>query len=207
VSLVNFETGELIEVMDADAARRLTERIRIAATNYTEAKAKVLRLVDEAKAGQAHVALGYTSWPAYLSDVLSDEPLRLASDDRRVLHARLSGEGMSTRDIAPITGVSHETVAQDLKASPVRNLTPAPITGHDGKTYTRPTTPRTPPRRALTDAARDAGQELRKATERLERLGADDRFTANKNEVAAHLRHHLDRAIEVCQDLNNRINN
>jgi hypothetical protein len=65
---------------------------------------------------------------------------------------------------------------------------------------------RTQPRRPLVDVARDAGQELRKAVERLERLAADDRFARNKNEVAAHLRHHLAHAIKVCQDLDHSIN-
>lgn len=114
MTLVNAETGEVVEPMSADDARRLTERIRIAASNYTEAKAKVLMLVDEAKAGGAHVALGYKSWTAYLSDVLSDEPLRLAREDRRELVVRLADEGMSGRAIAPIVGASEATIRRDV---------------------------------------------------------------------------------------------
>lgn len=149
MSLVNIQAGELIEPMDANEARRLTERIRIAATNYTDAKAKVLQLVDEAKAGAAHVALGYKSWTAYLSDVLSDEPLRLARDERRELVTRLTDEGMSQRAIAPVVGVSHRTVNQDLAEAqlegsvPVGDEKPAPvvreITGLNGKSYTSAT--------------------------------------------------------------------
>ena len=66
--------------------------------------------------------------------------------------------------------------------------------------------PATPKRRPITDQARDAGWELRKAVERLERIADDDRFTANKSKVAPHLRGHLTNAIEVCQDLLDRIN-
>ena len=66
--------------------------------------------------------------------------------------------------------------------------------------------PRKPQRRSLVDDARDAGQELRKATERLQRIASDDRLGRNKNEVAAHLRHHLEQALTVCQDLSNLIN-
>lgn len=149
MTVVNTETGEIVEPMSADEARRLTERIRIAATNYTDAKAKVLQLVDEAKAGSAHLALGYKSWTAYLSDVLSDEPLRLAREDRRELVAHLADEGMSQRAIAPIVGVSHRTVNSDLAESqlessvPVDGRKPAPvvreITGINGKTYTSAT--------------------------------------------------------------------
>lgn len=116
MTLVNTETGELTEPMDADAARRLTERIRIAATNYTDAKAKVLTLVDEAKAGAAHIALGYKSWTAYLSDVLSDEPLRLAREQGRPeFAARLADEGMSNAAIGEVLGVHRITVGRDLE--------------------------------------------------------------------------------------------
>lgn len=80
-----------------------------------------------------------------------------------------------------------------------------PVTGLDGKTYSRPE-PRKPQRRSLVDDARDAGQELRKATERLQRIASDDRLTRNRDEVAAHLRHHLEQALTVCQDLSNLIN-
>lgn len=144
-TLVNTETGEIVEPLTADDARRLTERIRIAAANYTEAKAKVLELVDEAKAGSAHVALGYKSWTAYLSDVLSDEPLRLARDERRELVTRLADEGMSRRAIAPIVGVSDGTVQRDLEAVvrdvPVERIT----TGLNGSTYVSATAGRVKP--------------------------------------------------------------
>lgn len=66
--------------------------------------------------------------------------------------------------------------------------------------------PAKPRRRPLPDAARDAGWDLRKATERIQRLLDDDRFTQNKEQVAAHLSNHLSNAIEVCQDLLDRIN-
>lgn len=79
---------------------------------------------------------------------------------------------------------------------------PGPVTGPDGKTYQHPE-PREQKvrRRPITDAAGDAGWNLRKAIERLERIAEDDRFSRNKEEVTAHLRGHLLYAVEVCQDL------
>lgn len=155
MTLVNTETGELIEPMDADAARRLTERIRIAAANYTDAKAKVLQLVDEAKAGGAHIALGYKSWTAYLSDVLSDEPLRLAREDRRELVTHLADQGMSTRAIAPIVGAHHTTVAADLSTVGNPTVDERPVVreteGLDGRTRVSVTAGR--PRQAQRDDA------------------------------------------------------
>lgn len=58
----------------------------------------------------------------------------------------------------------------------------------------------------LPDAAMRAGHEFRKSVERLERIASDDRFAANKEQVATHLRGHLSYAVEVCQDLIDQLN-
>ena len=224
MTVVNLVTGELVEPMDADTARRLTERIRVAATNYTEAKAKVLQLVDEAKAGQAHIALGYVSWTAYLSDVLSDEPLRLARDERKELVGRLAGEGMSTRAIAPIVGASVGQVHADrseMNSRPEAPARPASVTSLDGRerpaarreqpkpVEPKPSaiTPKAAPRRALTDQFFDAFYDLTKAVERVERLGADDRFPQNAGQVTAKHRSDLTRSIDALSRVLNRFNN
>jgi hypothetical protein len=54
------------------------------------------------------------------------------------------------------------------------------------------------PRRGLPDAAHDAGWKLRKAVERIERITADDRFSANREKVAAELNGHLQYAADTC---------
>lgn len=131
-------------------ARRLTERIRIAAVNYSEAKDKLMALVQQAKEDAAHLALGYDSWQAYLADVMGEEPLRLARGERQEVVQMLSAEGMSSRAIAPIVGSTHTTVQQDIKVGG-RNLPPTPVQGMDGKTYTRPE-PKPEPER---DVAKD----------------------------------------------------
>lgn len=214
-------TDVAVVVMDVDDARRLTERIRLAAHTYAESRAKVLDLVEQAKNGNAHIALGYPAWTAYLADVLGDEPLRLARDDRRDLVGVLVGEGMSTRAIAPIVGVSHEQVRQD--ASTVKNLTvqrPATVTSLDGRERpsTQPRTvvvdtatgevnpaPRATPRRALTDQFFDAIYDLSKVTEKVARLTDDDRFPQNAEKVAAKHRSDLIRAIDALQGVINRL--
>jgi len=61
------------------------------------------------------------------------------------------------------------------------------------------------PRRPLPEFTRDAGWRLRKDIERIERVFADDRFAANKQQVAAHLSGHLRYTAEVCQDLLSRL--
>jgi transposase-like protein len=140
--------------LEVESARRLTERIRLIAQNVADNVEKLRELVQQAKESDAHVALGYSSWTAYLTDVFGDEPLRLARDVRQELVAELAAQGMSTRAIAPIVGVSREQVRIDVAGD--NNLSPEPIinviaetgevveeeprqvTGLDGKTYTAP---------------------------------------------------------------------
>lgn len=99
-------------------ARRITERIRVCASNAREALDKLPRLIDEAKELCADEVLGYPSWTAYLADVFGTEPLRLPRDRRQEIVAYLSGEGMSTRAIAPIVGVGVGTIHRDLSTVP-----------------------------------------------------------------------------------------
>lgn len=108
-------------------AQRLTQRIKLTASTIRDNLWKLRNLVEEAKTSNAWQVLGFASWTAYLADTLADEPMRLGRDERQELVEYLSGEGLSTRAIAPIVGVTHETVAQDIKTAPVRNLTPAPV--------------------------------------------------------------------------------
>jgi len=83
--------------------------------------------------------------------------------------------------------------------APVTEPPPEPATDPPAK-------PRKTNRKPLPKQFDTAGWELRKAIERLERLTADDRFDTNKEAVAPHLRGHLTNAIEVCQDLLDRLN-
>lgn len=187
-------------------ATRLTERIRLTAHNYSEARAKLQELVSEAKEGNAHLALGYASWTAYLSEVLGEEPMRLARSERQEMVQLLSSEGMSTRAIAPIVGAHHDTVASDLKSAPVGNPTPTPVQGMDGKAYTKPESqPAAPKRRPITDQSSEAGWELAKTVEKLERIITDDRFPANREQVSNNLKQHLINSIQTLETLLNTL--
>jgi len=94
----------------------------------------------------------------------------------------------------PITG----EVLDDAVVTETHTVTV--VTGLDGKEYKRPD-PAAPRRGSLIDDARNAGWQLRKAVERLERIQEDDRFTKNKVEILAALQPHLDFANEVISDL------
>lgn len=206
------EKPTVVVLLSEGEAQRLTKRIKLVASDVLDKWFKLQNLVEEAKNKSAWSVLGYPSWTAYLADTLGSEPMRLGRADRRELVAYLSGEGMSTRAIAPIVGVSQDTIVKDIKRgerslSPESEPTsttetelvePREVTGLDGKTYTKsPSKPKR--RRAVTDQARDVGWELRRAAERLTRIREDDRYSRHRSEIAEHLRGHLIYATETCQ--------
>lgn len=195
--------------MSEQEAQKLTERIRLTAHNYTEARAKLQDLVAEAKEGNAHLALGYASWTAYLSEVLGEEPMRLARSERQEMVQLLSSEGMSTRAIAPIVGASQMQVVRDIATE--TKVSVAPIVGVNGKTYARPepqpepVAAPAPKRRPLTDQSSEAGWELAKSVEKVERIITDDRFPANRAQVTNHLKQHLINSIQTLETLLNTL--
>lgn len=155
--------------MSEHDAQRLTERIRLTAHNYAEARQKLQELVAEAKEGNAHLALGYESWTAYLAEVLGEEPMRLARGERQGMVQMLTYEGVGPAAIAPIVGVSERQVRRDIGQM---SEVPEASTGLDGKTYTRPdptpkrrqeyadgekVEPSKPKRRPITEQSSEAG--------------------------------------------------
>lgn len=206
MSIVQPTTGELVEMSVFDA-QDLTRRIK-------DGLERDWLLIKRAYEKRAWASLGYATWDAYCAKEFGDGMLRLPRETRQEAVVSLRDAGLSIRAIAAATGASRGTVANDLDDAGVQNWTPAaddevvdaeivdpaPITGTDGKSY--PSQASSAPRRSpLPEMAARAGWEFRKSVERLERLADDDRFTANKKQVADHWAGHLSYAIEVCQDL------
>ena len=108
-------------------ARELTDRIKVG----VEA---VWQLVKDAYVSRAWEALGYDSWDDYCTREFGSSRIRLPREERQEVVSSMREIGMSTRAIAAATGTSRQTVSNSLNAG-VKNLTPAPITGTDGKTY------------------------------------------------------------------------
>jgi hypothetical protein len=155
--------AEVVEPLDRDTAERLDKRMRLLVGAITDSMAKLYELVEEAKRGNIHEALGFSSWTAYLADVFTVQ-IRLEPEQRRELVGYLSGEGVSNRTIADVTGVSRETVRRDLGDT---NVPPGPVTGRDGKTYKRkpkPTKPQ-PGNYQIPDNIEDAKAELKRLDE------------------------------------------
>lgn len=101
--------------------------------------------IDDIKAayfGRIWLAMGYDSWAEWCDCELNG--FKLPAIERREVVAELAGSGMSNTAISDVLDISKPTVARDL--SGVTNVTPAEVTGQDGKTYTRPKPTQTQPK-------------------------------------------------------------
>jgi len=103
--------------LDEAAARRLAGRIRRMGQTFIRNWETLAGLVEEAKAGSLHEALGFPSWPAYLADALGGQ-ISVGGEARRELVQYLAGEGMSQRAIAQVAGVGKTTVQRELSGGP-----------------------------------------------------------------------------------------
>lgn len=160
MTLVNTETGELL---DAAAAERRAERIRLRLDTIADNYAAVLPMIREAMEARDDLALGYRSATEYVADRFGGALTQLGVDVRREVVRELTQAGMSTRAIARVIDVSNKTVHQDQRASRVTEVTPhapeggatadtgaltsasvesappprPPVIGIDGKSYSR----------------------------------------------------------------------
>lgn len=217
----------VLRILSKSEAERMTQEIKLTASGIRNNLFKLRNQIDVAKSSNVWQMLGHASWTAWLSDTLSDEPMRVSREERLELVEYLAGEGMSARAIAPIVGIGKSQVAEDIREvsrsgqqqhelagfpdpAPMfetdadEALTPAaqpsaPTVGLDGKNYTRPEPP-APRRTSLVDDARNAGYQLRKTIERLDRIRNDDRFDGYAPEILAAMQPHLDYARDVLND-------
>lgn len=179
--------------LDVSEAKRITTRIKLRLETIAENAEAVVDLITQAKAGNAHIVLGFESWPAYVVANFGGTLARLDRAERGSMVAMLSDAGLSTRAIAPVVGVSNKTVHQDLVRQHdgdgldldrdldhqvLPEVTPAgPVTGLDGKTYPRPATflPSGKPDATSTEAM---GNAVPKVTRKARRRPLPDQYRA-----------------------------
>ncbi len=127
MTIVNIETGELID-LDRAAAERRAERITLRLDAIADNYRAVLPLIREAIEKRDDIALGYRSPGDYVSDRFGQSLAGLGVDVRRAVVGELTQAGLSTRAIAPVVGASHMTVKRDLELG-VTRVTPDQTAG------------------------------------------------------------------------------
>lgn len=169
--VLDTETGEILYILTPDDARGLIAEAKTefksSVSHFERAWAILLDALDSG----AHIALGYRSESDLLASEFDGYLNALDVANRRVVVRGLASRGNSTRAIAPVVGVSKDTVQRD-QAAGVSDETPAstpegeevaatysspsptsevgpptttpprpPVTGIDGKTYAAPKPP------------------------------------------------------------------
>ncbi len=138
MSLVDVETGEFVEDLEASSARRLTDQIKITGEG-------LWHLVTEAYVGRAWRSLGYSSWDDYCTREFGNLRLRLPREERQEVIVSLRESGLSIRAIAAATGETRGTTERVINSGVPHGTPdeePEPVTGTDGKQYRRNTQPK-----------------------------------------------------------------
>lgn len=124
MTVVNTETGEIIDWIDADEARDITAQAQTEFRSAADHFDRAWSLVEQAVQAGAHIALGYRSPGDYLATEFDGVLSGLDVASRRVAVRELATYGLSTRAIAPVVGASHMTVQRDRETAPVTSVTP-----------------------------------------------------------------------------------
>lgn len=108
MTLVDADTGEIVDLLDEGQARDLTDRIKAELSATWD-------LITEAYQRRAWAALGFQSWDAYCKTEFGASRIKLPSEERREVVSSLRDAGLSIRAIAAATGSARSTVEKDVK--------------------------------------------------------------------------------------------
>lgn len=127
---VEGEIVEAAEPLTKRAAQALDKKIRTASDKLVNNVNAFYELLEQAARGEIHVALGYSSWTAWMSDAVQFTPADRI--ERQELVKLMNGKGMSQRKIAGTLGVSQKTVDRDLEGVESEDSS---VTTGTGSTY------------------------------------------------------------------------
>lgn len=96
-----------------------------------------------ASVGTVHGTLSKLKASDTPAPIVGTSRIRLPREERQEVVASMREIGMSVRAIASATGTNRETIRQEVSGD--RKLSPAPVTGTDGKTYTPQPQPQSEP--------------------------------------------------------------
>lgn len=116
MTVVNTATGEVVDTIGADEARRLTTEARNEFRSSREHFDRAWSLIEQAVEGGGHLDLGYRSPSDYLHAEFDGVLSGLDVPSRRTAVRTMTDWGLSTRAIAAPLDVSDMTVRRDQVA-------------------------------------------------------------------------------------------
>lgn len=124
----------MTENMTREQAETVTREIRDTGKALATARTKFASAVKRAKDGNAHTALGFKSWTEYVASTFENLP-GLGKADHEYLTAFMAGEGMSSRAVARVLGVSQSTAARMIRQAEAEGKVSEErkVEGKDGK--------------------------------------------------------------------------
>lgn len=140
MTLVDAETGEVVDQADLETATKLVAECSSAIAHMNARTGQAIEAILDAYKAKVWIALGFGSWDE-LVDAKNWRWNPLTSVDRAGYSNVLRTNGMSIRAIAKVAGVSTSTVHSDTRCSEIEH-----VSGTDGKTYsaTKPERPQDP---------------------------------------------------------------
>ena len=132
MSLVNAETGELVDIADAEEAREIIAATSGAIAHMNAWTAKAIEQIVQAWERKVWIAEGLGSWDE-LVEAKNWHWRPNTQGERSAVAEIFRQKGFSLRAIGTVLASGQQTIARDLAGVP--NGTPAEIRGTDGKTY------------------------------------------------------------------------
>jgi len=213
-------------------AQGLNKQILNACKQINTSREELATLLDQAAAGQIHLALGFASWTAWFTETVHIVPVDMA--DRKALTQMMALAGASTRAIAGVLGSSQSTAVHDL--ADAEGL-PEQVTSLDGAQRPRqpakadaieadtidaevvdaeevpvptnePDEPEEPAERTAADVIEDFGGEidtLQINVQAFKDILGDELFTKARKRIAQRFCKRLDNAITDLQKILNDV--
>lgn len=123
MTVINHDTGEIVETIGAERARRLTTEAQNEFSSSRDHFDQGWAKIEEAVTGGGHLDLGYRSPGDYLHAEFDGVLAGLDIASRRIAVKTMTAWGLSTRAVAAPLAISEGTVRNDLQ---VRNPTHLP---------------------------------------------------------------------------------
>ena len=135
MTTVNYQTGEIVEALNATQARRLTTEAQNEFKSAVDHSQRGWSLIEEVVSRGGWQSLDYRSPGDYVAAEFDGALAGLNVTQRRLAVREATGLGYSTRAIAPVVGANQATVVRD-RAGDAPASPQTPESAHGGEAVT-----------------------------------------------------------------------